>query len=38
VNDPRIFSTAIALQLMEDFTQVADLYHFMMDVTKEAEQ
>lgn len=38
VNDPRIYSTAIALQLMEDFTEVADLYHFMMDVTKEAEQ
>lgn len=38
VNDPRIYSSAIALQLMEDFTQVADLYHFMMDVTKEAEQ
>jgi len=38
VNDPRIYSSAIALQLMEDFTQAADLYHFMMDVTKEAKQ
>ncbi|MDD2512553.1 MAG: DUF2461 domain-containing protein [Proteiniphilum sp.] len=38
VTDARIFSSAIALQLMEDFTQVADLYHFMMELVKEVQQ
>ncbi|MDD4486059.1 MAG: DUF2461 domain-containing protein [Proteiniphilum sp.] len=38
VTDPRIYSSAIALQLMEDFTQAADLYHFMMDIVKETDQ
>lgn len=36
--DPRLCSSAIALQLMEDFTQAADLYHFMMDIVKETDQ
>jgi len=38
VTDARIYSSAIALQLMEDFSQAADLYHFMMDVVKETAQ
>ncbi len=38
VNDARIYSSAIALQLMDDFSQVADLYHFMMDVVKERSE
>lgn len=37
VTDKRIFSEAIAIQLMEDFTQITDLYRFMMDVVKEAQ-
>lgn len=36
VTDQRIFSEAIALQLMEDFTQITDLYRFMMEIVKEA--
>lgn len=37
VTDERIFSEAIALQLMEDFTQISDLYRFMMEIVKEAQ-
>ena len=37
VTDKRIFSEAIALQLMEDFTQTTDLYRFMMEIVKDAQ-
>ena len=37
LTDKRLYSEAIALQLMEDFTQIADLYHFMKEIVKEAQ-
>jgi len=36
LSDERIYSAAIALQLMDDFSQIAGLYHFMKEVVKEA--
>lgn len=33
--DQRLFNEAIALQLIEDFTQIADLYHFMVKIVQE---
>ncbi len=37
LSDERIYNHKIALQLMEDFTQLADLYRFMVDVVEEME-
>lgn len=37
LTDERIYSEAIALQIMEDFAQIADLYHFMREIVKEAQ-
>lgn len=37
LSDDRIYSEAIALQLMDDFLQIADLYHFMKEIVKEAQ-
>ena len=37
LSDDRIYSEAIALQLMDDFLQIADLYHFMKVIVKEAQ-
>ncbi len=37
VTDERIFSAAIAMQLIGDFTQITDLYRFMMDIVKEVQ-
>lgn len=37
LSDERIYSEAIALQLMDDFLQIADLYHFMKEIVKEAQ-
>jgi TIGR02453 family protein len=36
LSDERIYSEAIALQLINDFSQIADLYRFMIDIAKEA--
>ncbi|MDD3788550.1 MAG: DUF2461 domain-containing protein [Petrimonas sp.] len=38
LSDERIYSEAIALQLIEDFSQIADLYQFMVSVVEEADQ
>ncbi|WP_313381394.1 DUF2461 domain-containing protein [Proteiniphilum saccharofermentans] len=35
LTDQRLFNEAIALQLIEDFTQIADLYHFMVKIVQE---
>lgn len=37
LTDERLYSEAIALQLMDDFSQLADLYHFMKEIVKEAQ-
>ena len=37
LSDERIYSEVIALQLMDDFSQIADLYHFMKEIVKEAQ-
>jgi uncharacterized protein (DUF2461 family) len=37
LTDERIYSETISLQIMEDFTQLADLYIFMKEVVKEAQ-
>lgn len=37
LTDERIYSEAIALQLIEDFTQIEDLYHFMKEIVKETQ-
>ena len=37
LNDERIYSEALALLLMDDFTQLADLYHFLVEITEETE-
>ena len=37
VSDERIYSEAIALQLREDFSQITDLYRFMMEIVKEPQ-
>jgi len=37
LSDQRIYSEALALQLMDDFAQIADLYHFMKEIVKEAQ-
>lgn len=37
LTDERLYNEAIALQLMDDFSQVADLYHFMKEIVKEAQ-
>ena len=37
LSDERIYSEAIALQLINDFSQIADLYRFMIDIAKEAQ-
>lgn len=34
ITDERIYTSAIAMQLMEDFTQIADLYRFLKDVVE----
>ncbi|MCE5179838.1 MAG: DUF2461 domain-containing protein [Porphyromonadaceae bacterium] len=37
LSDQRLYSEAIALLLMDDFAQIADLYHFMKEIVKEAQ-
>ncbi|MCE5204669.1 MAG: DUF2461 domain-containing protein [Porphyromonadaceae bacterium] len=37
LSDERLYSEAIALQLMDDFAQISDLYHFMKEIVKEAQ-
>jgi uncharacterized protein (DUF2461 family) len=37
LQDERIYSAAIGLQLMDDFSQIAGLYHFIKDIVQEAQ-
>lgn len=37
LSDERIYNPTIALQLMEDFSHLTDLYRFMVDVVQEME-
>lgn len=37
LSDKRLYSEAIALQLMEDFTQITDLYRFMVEIIQEVD-
>lgn len=38
LSDKRLFNEGIALQLIEDFTQIADLYHFMSEIVQEVQK
>lgn len=37
LQDERIYSAAIGLQLMDDFSQIAGLYHFIKEIVQEAQ-